>query len=82
MLIIFDNVDFNYPAFGGMEIKKGRKWMHFTQFSNYPGDRTHAKGKVLVDSTAGGRIVSDILHGNTEDIESYVSEWYGGFEVR
>ncbi|MBN1294379.1 MAG: hypothetical protein JXB48_21260 [Candidatus Latescibacteria bacterium] len=80
--VLYDNVDFNYSSCGGYIITKGRKYLTIERVSNYQGNRSGCKAKLLLTSATALAIIEEIEAGRV-DVE-YLDQldYYGGYIIQ
>jgi len=66
----YSDVNFEYPACGGVEVKKGRKYWTVTTMSNYEGSYTNRVHRLPITGTE-----------TAEDVYASFYDHRGGFEL-
>jgi hypothetical protein len=45
----YNDVDFDYPSCGGVEVTRGRKWWTVKTYSNYTGNYTNGVYRIWIN---------------------------------
>lgn len=78
---LFDNVDYDYPACGGYVITDGSKYLTIEHQSNYTGNKTGDKCKLLSTSPTAIAIKNEIENDELDLEYIRTLSFVGGYIV-
>jgi hypothetical protein len=81
-MVIFNNVDFDFPQCGGYIISKGTKYLTIEKQSNYSGNQSDCRVRLGIDTLTAQAIIREVANDDV-DLE-YLSglSYVGGHIVQ